>query len=556
MNPPVLAMADFSQRFVLQTDASSVALGAVLMQEVGGQKRPIAFASRTLSNQERKFSAYELECLAVLFGVEKFRMYLEHVEFDLETDNQALSWCLAHPRQTGRIARWVVRLSAFKFIPHHIKGTLNVVADALSRMFDGVDTPDLQPSIVAPVLYDMPLAFTDLQSHQTQDLELQSITQKLEQGVSLSPYSVRNGLLYCTAKFDRKPKVVLPQHLIPVVFKFYHESPVGGHLGVYKTLHKIRQYFIWKHMDHDVKTRVKACKLCCLSKPAQSTRVGLLASEVASTPMEKLFIDYVGPFPRSRSGNAYALVAVDAFSKFSWIFPVRRATSSVTIGCLKSIFANFGVCQHLVSDNGTQFTSREFRHFVFGLGIHHYTTTPYYPNPSHAERFNRNLKSTLIAYHHHDHSLWDSELHWLQFAFNSAQHESLKCTPVSLMLGFSPNNPLSNVWSLGDLLPNQPDPVTLREVWNRARRNLARARDRVRRGYDRNRRPNCYSVGQLVMVRNYPQSRAIDRFSAKLAPRYRGPFRIERFLTPVTVRLTNVADNMCLRAHLSQLKPA
>jgi hypothetical protein len=89
-------------------------------------------------------------------------MYLEHVEFDLETDNQALSWCLAHPRQTGRIARCVVRLSAFKFVPHHIKGTFNVVADTLSRMFVTVEPQNNLPSIVAPVL---PLAFTDLRSH-------------------------------------------------------------------------------------------------------------------------------------------------------------------------------------------------------------------------------------------------------------------------------------------------------------------------------------------------------------------------------------------------------
>jgi hypothetical protein len=116
---------------------------------------------------------------------------------------------------------------------------------------------------------------------------------------------------------------------------------------------------------------------------------------------------------------------VDAFFTFSWIFPVRKATASVTTACLKSIFANFGVFRFLVSDNGTQFTSREFRRFTFGLGITHFTTTPYYPNPSHAERFKRKLKSALIAYHHDNHVLWDSDLHWLQFAFNTARYESL-----------------------------------------------------------------------------------------------------------------------------------
>ena len=91
-------MADFSKEFILQTDASSVAVGAVLLQEHQGVRLPVAYASRTLSVQERRvLSAYELECLAV-FGFDKFRKYLEHQEFLLETNNQALSWLLAHSR--------------------------------------------------------------------------------------------------------------------------------------------------------------------------------------------------------------------------------------------------------------------------------------------------------------------------------------------------------------------------------------------------------------------------------------------------------------------------
>jgi hypothetical protein len=123
INPPVFCMADFSHRFMLQTDASSHAVAAVLLQQFEGERQPIVFASQTLTQQERKYSAYELEYLAVLFGPKKFRAYLEHVEFDLETYNQALMWRLSHPRQLGRIARWVIQLSTFKFQVHHIRGT-------------------------------------------------------------------------------------------------------------------------------------------------------------------------------------------------------------------------------------------------------------------------------------------------------------------------------------------------------------------------------------------------------------------------------------------------
>ena len=101
ISPPVLQLADFTKPFVVQTDSSSVALGAVIYQEVDNSRLPISYASRTLTDQEKKFSAYELECLAVVFAFEKFKPFLEHKEFLLETDNQALSCLLNHPKQLG-----------------------------------------------------------------------------------------------------------------------------------------------------------------------------------------------------------------------------------------------------------------------------------------------------------------------------------------------------------------------------------------------------------------------------------------------------------------------
>jgi hypothetical protein len=98
---PVLRIADFSKTFILQTDASSVALCAMLSQKNDGVRQATAYDSRTLSAQKRKVSStYELERLAVVFGTE-FRKYIEHQEFIVETDNQALTLLLSHPRQSG-----------------------------------------------------------------------------------------------------------------------------------------------------------------------------------------------------------------------------------------------------------------------------------------------------------------------------------------------------------------------------------------------------------------------------------------------------------------------
>ena len=137
--PKVLATADFTREFILQTDAGGKGVAAVLLQQFPEGTRAVAYASRTLTAQERKYSIYELEALAVLYGVEKFRMYLEHAEFLLQTDNQALSWVLARPRKSGTLGRWALRISAFKFSVEHMRSSQNIIADTLSRIFEGYE---------------------------------------------------------------------------------------------------------------------------------------------------------------------------------------------------------------------------------------------------------------------------------------------------------------------------------------------------------------------------------------------------------------------------------
>jgi len=144
-----------------------------------------------------------------------------------------------------------------------------------------------------------------------------------------------------------------------MVVAYFHESPLGGHLGVFKTIRKICSQFIWKGMDKDIHSRVRACHTCALSKPVQNSHWGWLASDVAQRPMQKILIYYVGKLPRSKAGNTAILVCVDAFSKFVWMVPVKEAMTRTTIQALQeNIFGSFSVPEVLVSDNAQCFTSR------------------------------------------------------------------------------------------------------------------------------------------------------------------------------------------------------
>ena len=559
MNPPVLGMADFSRRFILETDACGSAVAAVLLQEFPEGRKPIAYASRTLSRQEKKFSIYELEALAVLFGIEKFRLYLEHAEFDLHTDNQALSYVLARPRKSGRLARWAVRISAFKFKVTHLRSSQNVIADTLSRMFEGYPCEDVSDESqcadfkINSILTQLPMAFESLSEFQHKDPSLRDLIQRLSDGEDVKPYILKNGLLYCNSVFDKKLKIVLPPELVPMVFKFYHVLPTGAHLGIYKTRERIRENFIWKSMDKEIRVRVKACPECWKAKPAMNKKLGFLSSDPPKAPMDKIFIDYLGPLPRSKSGNSYMIVGVDAFSKFVWLSPVREATSTQAVKFLKNIFSSFGIPRNLVSDNAKQFVSKEFHKFCFDCGINHFTTTPYYPNPSMAERILRNVVSALKAYHNNSQTLWDTNIHWLQTAFNMARHEAHKQTPFSILMAYKPNNPLANMWCLKDLLPDEPNKEQIKDIWARAKRNLFKAHQRRSEVYNRDRKPFSCKIGDKVMYKLYSLSKAAKKYSTKLANRFKGPYEIVRFLTPVTVLLKDEKNNT-VRAHCSQLK--
>jgi hypothetical protein len=141
--------------------------------------------------------------------------------------------------------------------------------------------------------------------------------------------------------------------------------------------------------------------------------------------MEHIFIDFVGTIVRSRQGNLSILVVLDGFSKFVAMYPVRKITSDAVVSCLVGrYFPCFWVPNTIDSDKAAVFKSRSFYNTCFSWGIKHVTISPYYPQASQVERFNRNLKAALTIYHNSQHTRWDENLPSLSMALNSAGHES------------------------------------------------------------------------------------------------------------------------------------
>lgn len=326
-------------------------------------------------SQSQSILCINVNFLSCLFGVEKFRMYLNK-PFVLQTDNMAVSYILKQKKLQGQLARWSVRLQEFDFKIEHIRGTLNVT-DPLSRMFEQDDIDgkleESNTKEICLTLLQCTEFFHSLPESQRGDTELNDIIQQIERGTDVPNHKIIKGVLYFQKNINTKPRIIVPQHMRTMLVKYFHEQPVFAHMGVAKTINRVQREFVWKRMNLCISKFVKSCIGCQKSKPSQNTKIGFMSSRVPTTCNEMFYVDFIGPLTRTTKGNNSIFTVMDGFSKFMFFLPVKKQTSAVAIECIKNfVFAQQGLCRTLVSGNGSNFMSREFFSFLFQLGIKQY----------------------------------------------------------------------------------------------------------------------------------------------------------------------------------------
>ena len=458
---PVLEVPDFEKEFVLVTDASDLAISAVLNQRVGEDLVPVSYYSRLLSPAERRNSTYEKEFLAVLFGCRKCRSYLEHKEFEIHLDNLALCWLLKRVKDIGRLGRWVLRLTPFKFRVKHTRGTDNVVADALSRVFEGMscEGPELT---CAPLMDSLPLVYSSVEQYEADDPLCKVLKVKIEAGqAAAEKFAVDKNLVSYFPKNARRRRWVVPAMLRPMLTTYFHDSPLAGHLGAQNTFHKVAANIWWPCMRTDVFQYVRKCGLCQRGTPAQNTLWCGIPWSLLPGLCRNCLPTSLAPLTRTKRGNVAILVVLDTFSKFVSFYPVSRIAASVVIDCFeRSYFPAYGATNSIVTDN-----AKQVKDLCFRWGVKHIFTTPYDPQGSLGERVNRNLKTALKIYHHQTQNTLDEDLPFLASAFNTALHESTQTTHDLLFLGTEIKSPLGSRWNLPSLEVNDKSaasPITLR----------------------------------------------------------------------------------------------
>lgn len=556
VSAPVLASPDFTKLFSIQCDASDRGLGCVLVQaNEEGKETPVAYASRTLTDQERKYTVTEKECLGVLFGVEKFRPYVEGTKFKIITDHYSLLWLNQLKNPTGRLARWAMKLQQYDCEIEHRKGTLNVVPDALSRA----------PHEVA--------ILTMVKGESMKDPEYRrrfERVSKFPDGNAVWKIQDDSHLFRRLKSQNGSPewKLYVAETYRTEVMKSCHDEPIAAHLGMFKTLKRVQELYYWPRMRKDVQRYVRSCEVCKAQKPLNLAPPGLMGkSRKVSYPWQMIALDLIGPLPRSSKGNRFLLVVSDWFTKFCLLKPLRQATSSsITTYLRENVFYIFGAPQVIVCDNGKQLTSNMFRGLAKEFGSQLWFNCKYHPQVNPVERVNKVVGAAIRSYiKDKRHDKWDSNIHEIGYALRTAVHESTGYTPVFLNFGrFVPVHGLlygkdENLHQF-DLQPTFRDIYAesmdrLLPLYNEVKRKLDKAYHRNCHYYNlRRREAPLYAVGDTVWKKNYVLSDASKRYAAKLEPKF-VKCKIAEVLSPLVYRLTTENGVDLGRYHTKDLKP-
>ena len=450
-NAPVLAYFNENRVTEIFTDASPVGLGAILTQRLndGESRQVIAYASRSLTEVEQRYSQTEREALAVVWACEHFHLYIFGRSVCVYTDHKPLVSIFGNPnsRPSARIERWALRLQPYAAIIAYRTG-LDNPADYLSRHPQPLIQPTSREQKVAEEYVNfisnhvIPRAMTldDIRAATEQDPTLQAVWSSIQSGRWDSKPHIPNfnqTLYEAYAKVQsdlstdfnngvilRLDRLVIPSSLQDQAVRLAHE----GHQGITKTKALIREKVWFPGIDSLVERQVRSCIPCAAVTPSDK-REPLQMSDLPDAPWTCVSVDFADV------NGVYLLVLYDEYSRFPIVDIVPSTSAKTVIPRLDKIFSEFGIPSVLKSDNGPPFQSSEFKLFSAQLGFRHRKITPYWPRANaEVERFMRTAKK-VVKTATIENKDWKQELNCFLRNYRATPHSTTGIAPAKLLFG-------------------------------------------------------------------------------------------------------------------------
>ena len=350
----LLAYPDFSLPFEIHTDASKSQLGAVISQK----GKPIAFFSRKLNPAQLNYTTTEKELLSIVETLKEFRNILLGHRITVHTDHKNLTY---KNFNTERVMRWRLALEEYGPDLRYVKGTENVVADALSRLdMDenseilniaecfGYDDEDLPESA-------FPVRYYDIAKMQSKDKKLQQKLSSTDESYAESTFrgGDKSHDLIC-----HNNKIVIPKDLQQRLVDWYHEMLL--HPGETRTEQTLRQHFAWKGLRKTVHDTCVRCPTCQKAKVTNQKYGKLPPKEAEIHPWDALCVDLIGPYKivrkRKEDLKLWCLTMIDPATGWFEMAPILNKTAAEIADIAeRTWFTRYPLPQKIIFDRGTEF---------------------------------------------------------------------------------------------------------------------------------------------------------------------------------------------------------
>lgn len=381
-------MAHYDPKLVtiVSTDASNIGLGATLMQvQPDGNRRPVMYASRSLTETEKNYAAIEKEALGTVWACERFDQFVRGMAFTIETDHKPLVPLMMSKeldQVPSRILR--MRLRIMRYAPRfqYVQGKLHCLADALSRA--PVESPSTKDHMLIEAVEEYAqsvipsnVAVDRLKEAQHKDELCLEVIRCCREGwpvyktdayLSVQPYwEVQQHLTVIDDLLLYDDRIVVPSSERLRMLDIIHQA----HQGIVKCRLRARQSVWWPRISTEIQEMVQNCRVCKVnSKPPTEP---LLPSSLPERAWQRLGADLL------EFQKCHYLLLVDYYSRWIEVRKLCSLLSRDTIEAMKSIFSVHGICEMVISDNGPQFASEEFLKFTEEYGFTHVTSSPRYP---------------------------------------------------------------------------------------------------------------------------------------------------------------------------------
>jgi ribosomal protein L21E len=310
-------------------------------------------------------------------------------------------------------------------------------------------------------------------------------------------------------------QLVVPSTLRKEILFMLHSHKSAGHLGITKTLGKLRQRFYWPGYKADVERWCKHCKVCETINSSLNPKKAPLQQKPVHRRMDRIACDIMGPVEISENGNRYILVVCDYVSKFTEAYPLADITAQTVADVLSTQWiCRYGCPVVVHSDQGRNFESELFKAMCALWDIHKTRTSRYRPcSDGLVERQNRTIKKLLRAFTEENPKTWEDHLPYVMMAYRATDQSSTNASPNLLMFGEENRLPVDLMYadcSLEQEVPVCPQEYiewvreASRSAFTRAHEHLKKSAQRQKRLYDRNTHLREFKVGDWVWVLHPP----------------------------------------------------